>query len=331
MRLFNQIKKTLRKISFFILDLYDFLFNYKSYRVRYTCFWPFHRLDGEKYPIFEVIPVEAHLSNLKPNIEFFSVLNLKKEMIDKSKADIKIFFTGEDTEKRYTNFDDYCLSKVDMAIGFKYENRVNNSNYVRYPLWLFYYFGFILDKEIIKEKVKWFNERHSTNKKFCSLIASHDDTGIRKEIYDIVNTISEIDCPGRLFHNDDSLKNYFNDNKVEYLNDYMFNICPENVDSSGYVTEKIFECFAAGVVPIYWGSDGTPEPECINMEAVIVYDKNNKNEMLNKIRTLYENKEEYNSFIMKDKLLPTAVDYIYERNILLKKNIEQLFIHKLRG
>jgi alpha(1,3/1,4) fucosyltransferase len=37
---------------------------------------------------------------------------------------------------------------------------------------------------------------------------------------------------------------------------YKFAICYENAkDISGYVTEKIFDCFFAGCIPVYWGAN----------------------------------------------------------------------------
>ena len=44
-------------------------------------------------------------------------------------------------------------------------------------------------------------------------------------------------------------------NKVSILENYRFSICYENSrDAVGYITEKIFDCFAAGCVPVYWGA-----------------------------------------------------------------------------
>lgn len=46
------------------------------------------------------------------------------------------------------------------------------------------------------------------------------------------------------------------DSKKEVLEKYKFAICYENArDISGYITEKIFDCFFARCVPIYWGAD----------------------------------------------------------------------------
>lgn len=44
--------------------------------------------------------------------------------------------------------------------------------------------------------------------------------------------------------------------KKNILEKYKFSICYENAkDIPGYITEKIFDCFLAGCVPIYWGAD----------------------------------------------------------------------------
>lgn len=50
------------------------------------------------------------------------------------------------------------------------------------------------------------------------------------------------------------------DSKREVLEKYKFAICYENAkDISGYITEKIFDCFFAGCIPIYWGADNIIE------------------------------------------------------------------------
>jgi alpha(1,3/1,4) fucosyltransferase len=42
--------------------------------------------------------------------------------------------------------------------------------------------------------------------------------------------------------------------KLETLQHYRFTICYENVrDITGYITEKIFDSFFAGCIPVYWG------------------------------------------------------------------------------
>lgn len=46
------------------------------------------------------------------------------------------------------------------------------------------------------------------------------------------------------------------ESKIDTLSNYKFSLCFENMkNSQGYITEKIFDCFSAGVVPIYYGAD----------------------------------------------------------------------------
>lgn len=44
--------------------------------------------------------------------------------------------------------------------------------------------------------------------------------------------------------------------KIQTLNQYRFGICFENSHTTrGYITEKIFNYFAAGTIPVYWGPE----------------------------------------------------------------------------
>jgi len=55
------------------------------------------------------------------------------------------------------------------------------------------------------------------------------------------------------------------ESKCETLSRYRFALCFENAILRGWVTEKIFDCFLTGTVPIYWGSpdiDQRIPPEC---------------------------------------------------------------------
>lgn len=66
--------------------------------------------------------------------------------------------------------------------------------------------------------------------------------------------------------------------KKDTLEKYKFAICYENAkDIEGYITEKIFDCFIAGIIPIYWGanniSDYIPKGCYINRNSFDSYDE----------------------------------------------------------
>ncbi len=45
------------------------------------------------------------------------------------------------------------------------------------------------------------------------------------------------------------------DDKVLTLSNFKFSICFENATFGGYITEKIFDCFFAGCIPVYFGAN----------------------------------------------------------------------------
>lgn len=99
-------------------------------------------------------------------------------------------------------------------------------------------------------------------KKFCTLIASRITSKRPNELYSERIQIArffedkdgEFDLYGRGWEKYKNQKGKIPD-KLAVLKNYKFNICYENTRNvKGYITEKIFDSFAAGVVPIYWGA-----------------------------------------------------------------------------
>lgn len=53
--------------------------------------------------------------------------------------------------------------------------------------------------------------------------------------------------------------------KSQTISGYTFAICFENMVLKGWITEKIFDCFFAGTIPVYWGAPEINQvipPEC---------------------------------------------------------------------
>lgn len=274
-------------------------------------------------------------SKFFPKVKFFSIFSKNKFHIKMSSAKVKVFFTGEDVDVRFTAFKDYCTKDCDLSLGFRYEDELENAtNYLRYPLWILYYFGYTEDKDKIRAQVKTFNDAKSNAGRFACLVASHDDQGMRQKMCNIINAIAPVSCGGKFLHNDETLKTEFGDDKIAYLKNFMFNLCPENVSVKGYVTEKIFQSFLGGCIPIYFGSDGTPEPDVINQKAMICLAKSDLEttgggHMRYQINELWNNKKAYEEFIAQPRLLTSAVDYIYERHKLLREKFEDILQKKL--
>lgn len=270
--------------------------------------------------------LEVLYSEYNPDIEIFSVVG-DKELIYRSNAKIKFFHTGEPVINGWLKgYEDNCIGISNLSIGF---NHLNNLTYVRIPLWFLYVFESVVfyepNKDMIYKRLNEINNIRYNKTKFAALINKWDPSNIRMPIYNSVSKIDHISCPGKFLHNDDSLKNEYNDNKLEYLKQFKFNICPENCVEDGYITEKMLHSFMAGCIPI-WNGDKNIEGEIINKNAVLYWDNNADNtEIIKEIETLHKNDDLYDKFIKQKRFnTDAATDYIYNQIILLHTKIEDL-------
>lgn len=148
--------------------------------------------------------------------------------------------------------------------------------------------------------------------KFCALICSHDKNGIRRKMMKALSRIEAVDSAGRYRNNTTDLKIKFNDDKHAFLQQYKFNICPENSDVNGYVTEKIFQAIAAGSIPVYWGCSNNPEPEVLNQNALLFYHKRNVTGLVQQVTDLHQNHKQYLEFAAQNRFTPHAAEFIAE-------------------
>jgi alpha(1,3/1,4) fucosyltransferase len=266
---------------------------------------------------FFIIPIEKIFESehrsykivkyYSPHIQFFSVFGNKKRLLH-SKSKCKILFSGENNKIFHNGeYKDNCINDVSLSLGFDY---LETKNYLRLPLWLLYFFNPDNSKDEIRQILNDF-KKHYQKTKFCSLVASHDRSGIRTKIYNEISKISPIDCPSSFLHNDNTLHNQYADNKAVYLQLYKFNICPENSISHGYVTEKLFQSLYSGCIPIYNGWSKNPEPDIVNPNIILWYDENETASLNDEVKKLYLDDNYYRSFIEQPFFCDTAVDKIY--------------------
>lgn len=107
------------------------------------------------------------------------------------------------------------------------------------------------------------------------------------------------------------------ESKREVLQNYKFAICYENArDIPGYITEKIFDCFFAECVPIYWGAPNVREH--IPQDTFIDRrDFKNHTDLFNYINNMPQDKytrylEAINNFVKSDKIYPFSAEFFAE-------------------
>ncbi len=289
----------------------------------YINFW-----DGSDNDIYFTPFMKENFGNIKivhfsenPDLLISSVFgNIDK--IKSIKAKCKMFYYGENLNY-FPQYNNDCIlnETFDIIVGFKKTDY--SKKQIRFPLWLLYhgYYKWDDNNNILSYIQSKYNENINKEKTlFATLVASHDNGGQRTVIADEVQKYGKIMYPG-LFRKNTSVFKICND-KINYVSKGLFNICPENSLYEGYFTEKIFQAFEAGTIPIYWAINN-PEPNIINKNKYCFCNIENEDILSENIKDVVENRQKY---IDGDLFTPDAKKEIQQFYSSLKQIIESHII-----
>jgi hypothetical protein len=191
---------------------------------------------------------------LRPGIAF-SQDCLAKLLGQRKTAPLRLFHSAENTRH------DFC--NADYAISF--DLNIHSGTHFRLPYWM--------------EMLDWSHEGITGNinprygplmsisrltsplgnlflrkKQECVLLSSHLREP-RKTLFDAVHKVMPVTGVGAHFNQ--SIKNHHSSGFLKHtlLQDFAFNLCPENGMYPGYYSEKIPEAFFADCLPITWVDD----------------------------------------------------------------------------
>ena len=158
------------------------------------------------------------------------------------------------------------------------------------------------------------------------LYSRHDQWNTRKKICDDVGRIADITYSGDWRNNPDELWIKYNNDKEEFMKPFKFNLCPENLDDNGYVTEKIFDSIKSDCIPLYVGGGNYLEPKILNQDAILRWymDDTNNEDTLELFKNIYSDEKTYKEFKDQDILLSSSKKYIIKMFSDLEKHFERL-------
>ncbi|GAA8620452.1 glycosyltransferase family 10 [Helicobacter pylori] len=245
----------------------------------------------------------------------------------------RVFYTGENEVPNFNLFD--------YAIGF--DELDFRDRYLRMPLYyasLHYKAESVNDTTApyklkdnslytLKKPSHHFKEKHPhlcavvndesdpLKRGFASFVASNPNAPIRNAFYDALNAIEPVTGGG-------SVRNtlgYSVKNKNEFLSQYKFNLCFENTQNYGYVTEKIIDAYFSHTIPIYWGSPSVAKD--FNPKSFVnVCDFKDFDEAIDYVRYLHTHPNAYLDMLYENPL--NALDgkaYFYQ-NLSFKKILD---------
>tara|TARA_R110002020_G_scaffold117929_2_gene269555 strand:- start:786 stop:1721 length:936 start_codon:yes stop_codon:yes gene_type:complete len=99
-------------------------------------------------------------------------------------------------------------------------------------------------------------QEYTEKKKFCCIL-TNNDMNRRKEDYPKFVSLGVengllVESRGRYLTNMPPIGND-EKHKLEYIDEFKFNLCYDNGESLGWVTEKLIHPIYQGSIPIYWG------------------------------------------------------------------------------
>jgi hypothetical protein len=170
----------------------------------------------------------------------------------RKQAPLTLFHTQENTR--------HDIFETDYSISF--DLGVFNPKHYRLPYWMemidWSHEGVIGNQNPrygrlmnLKDLSLPLGERFISRPQRMAFITSHL-LEPRKMLFDRLGRVVPIDGFGPYF--DKNIRSHLQSSftKYELLQDYAFNLCPENSLYPGYITEKIPEAFNAGCLPITW-------------------------------------------------------------------------------
>lgn len=250
----------------------------------------------------------------------------------------KVFFSGENLHGLWGKYNDFRRNehRYDLILGF---DPLLDDRHMRFPLWIQYLVAPEDGLEDIREKIARINDiANRTNPErtqFACIMARHDGSGIRSVLGDLLEPVAPITYPAKFRNNTDELKTKYGDDKKKYLRGFRFNVCPENSVTLGYVTEKLFEAFMSGCIPIYWGAsiDMTTastykegmlsEADIVDERAFLRFDEKNPEALRQQVHELEHNRDAYEAFIA----IPPFKEGAAERIWACLQELEQRLIN----
>jgi len=235
------------------------------------------------------------------DVLFSSVYGIKQPECGK----VKIFYNGE-SKQRYAFYSnvDRILKEYDYYVGFDVPT---NKRMFRLPYWMTM-FDFNDDSIFSKMMKGDFKINLNDKTKNCTMIATTDFNLLRSSVVArLFEADVQVHCPSKLCKNtsmpvgrEGERGVHFFYGKLNYLRSFKVELCFENTNEYGYITEKLFGALMTGCIPVYWGSslDGLIEDELVNMERVIILEKDlsNLEDVIEQVKKLVSDEQYYNEF-----------------------------------
>ncbi len=250
-------------------------------KIWFSDFWP--GFCGEYFRrVISLATSKEVFIDPNPDILFYSVFGSNHE----NYRCRKVLYTGE-TRKS----EGYHLSLSFDADSF---------NNVRLPLWVMYIDWFNVGYNggrspgYLVPYDNLINRNKNSEEIFCNFIYNNN-SGPRVDFLNKLSRYLSVTSLGSLCNNAYRLGGD-EKQKIDFQSKCKFSIAFENTYYNGYVTEKILHPFAAGSIPIYWGSN-VVKKDFNSKSFIYANDFGTLDDLVSYVKSVNENRELYESYL----------------------------------
>ena len=264
--------------------------------------------DGRRVTVTSVYPKKSLITGLKSRyIQKFSGLETRNErrMFDSyqivpadQEADINIWYSAENARPPVEGYD--LSISCDPSDGL-----LKN---IFFPYWATQ--GGASIEEVSQYQKVLCNSRETVEireNSICALVGNPHPT--RLHVLKVLANSFKVDCYGPVFGR-------VIPDKSKLLQNYRFNLCFENDLYPGYLSEKPFESWMSGCIPIWWGID---RGDYLNPEGILDFTSMTISDLIQRIDELENNPQKVAKILRAPILLRP-----FDLRLLQKEIIESL-------
>ena len=159
-----------------------------------------------------------------------------------------------------------------------------------------------------------------SSEKFCAIVISNGSYRLRNNFFYELEKYKKVDSGGYFKNN----INHVVKSKLLFLSEYKFSLQMENSATPGYCTEKLFDGFEAGTIPIYHGDESIIN--IVNPKSFIfVRDESDFNYTISLIKDLDNNDKKYNK--MRNQKIILDENYLKNEDNKINNFFYEIFIN----
>ena len=250
--------------------------------------------ETETTPLFDIL-FKKHAHKFD-EIHIYSVFGELKQ--HKKENTLRIQYSGE------SSFNDPELFHINIIPGDHSHKNVVNIPYMLTP---------ILHRNVDLSIYTRKRRMQQPKTEFCLFAVSNSNNKDRNNFFHELSKYKKVDSCGKIFNNlgyscpgNDHLSPEY----LDFISKYKFMICFENTSLKHYLTEKLFNAYSNGTIPIYWGCPNVDE--FVNLSSILYlkpdYRENDVKKLVKEIIALDNDDElyrkKYESIFFKDGRIP---------------------------